>query len=67
MRDEKSILPVSNLMRGEFGIEGIALSMPAIVSAQGVEEMVPIALDEEELAKLKKSAETLKKILAEIL
>ena len=67
IRDEKSILPVSNLMRGEFGIEGIALSMPAIVSAQGVEEMVPIALDEEELAKLKKSAETLKKILAEIL
>ena len=67
IRDEKSILPVSNLMRGKFGIEGIALSMPAIVSAQGVEEMVPIALDEEELAKLKKSAETLKKILAEIL
>ncbi len=67
IRDEKSILPVSNLMRGEFGIEDMALSMPAIVSAKGIEEMVPIALDEEELSRLRKSAETLKKIIKEIL
>lgn len=67
IRDEKSILPVSNLMRGEFGIEDMALSMPAIVSAKGIEEMVPIVLDEEELSRLRKSAETLKKIIKEIL
>lgn len=67
IRDEKSILPVSNLMRGEFGIEDMALSMPAVVSARGVEEMVPISMDEKEREKLKKSAETLKEIIGKIL
>lgn len=67
IRDEKSILPVSNLMHGEFGISDVALSMPAIVGENGVEKLVPISLDAEELAKLKESAATLKKILAEAL
>lgn len=63
IRDEKSVLPVSNLMHGEFGISDIALSMPAIVGAAGVEEIVPIALDEEEQKKLKASAETLREVV----
>lgn len=66
IRDEESILPVSNLMHGEFGISDVALSMPAIVGADGVEEIVPISLDEEELGRLRESAETLKEILRNI-
>ena len=45
----------------------MALSMPAIVGANGVEKQVPIALDEEETEKLKESADTLKKIIEEVL
>ena len=67
IRDEKSILPVSNLMHGEFGISDISLSMPAIVGAHGVENRIPITLDEEETEKLKSSAGTLKKIIEEVL
>ena len=67
IRDEKSILPVSNLMHGEFGISDISLSMPAIVGAHGVENRIPITLDEEETDKLKSSADTLKKIIEEVL
>lgn len=67
IRDEKSILPVSNLMHGEFGISDISLSMPAIVGAHGVENRIPIALDEEETEKLQSSAGTLKKIIEEVL
>lgn len=67
IRDEKSILPVSNLMHGEFGIDDIALSMPAIVGAGGVERLVPICLDEEESEKLRESADTLRKILNDVL
>ena len=67
IRDEKSILPVSNLMHGEFGISDISLSMPAVVGAYGVENQIPIALDEEETDKLKSSADTLKKIVEEVL
>ena len=67
IRDEKSILPVSNLMHGEFGISDISLSMPAIVGAHGVENRIPITLDEEEIEKLQSSAGTLKKIIEEVL
>ena len=63
VRDEKSILSVSSKMNGEFGIDGIALSMPAIVGKDGVECLVPIQLNEDEIKKLKYSSETLKKVL----
>lgn len=64
VRNEKSILPVSTMMHGEYGIEGIALSMPAIVGLDGVETHVPIVLDEEERKQLQHSAETLKQVAA---
>jgi len=63
IRNEKSILSVSSNMTGQFGISGVCLSMPAIVSAKGVETLVPISLDEKEKAKLVESANTLKKVL----
>ncbi len=62
VRDEKSILSVSSLMTGQFGIDDIYLSMPAIVGADGVEEKIPISLDEEEVEKLQNSAKQLKRI-----
>ncbi len=67
VRDEKSILPVSNLMQGEFGISDIALSVPAVVGADGVENIVPVSLNEEELEKLQASAKTLKEIADTVL
>ena len=63
IRDEKSILPVSTMMHGEFGIDDVALSMPSIVGADGFEVRVPISLNEEECKNLRKSAQTLKGIL----
>ena len=63
IRDEKSILPISSMMKGDFGIKDISLSMPAIVGKDGVECHVPIQLNEEEIFKLQKSAQTLKEIL----
>ena len=65
VRDEKSILPVSSYLDGQFGIYGISLSMPAIVGRNGVEALVPIQLSEEEQNKLKESADTLKKAISE--
>ena len=63
VRDEKSILPVSSMMHGQYGIEGICLSMPAIVGKNGVETHVPLQLNDEEIKKLQLSAKTLKDIL----
>ncbi len=63
VRDEKSILPVSGMMHGEYGIENLVLSMPAIVGINGIEKKVPISLDEEETEKLRSSAGILSEIL----
>ena len=65
MRDEKSVLPVSHMMHGEYGIEGVCLSMPAIVGRDGIGDTLPIQLDDAEVEALKKSAATLKAILDE--
>lgn len=65
IRDEKSILPISSMMHGEYGIDDVVLSMPSIVGKNGVETKVPISLNEEEQEKLRESADTLKKILKE--
>ena len=67
VRDEKSILPVSSMQKGNYGIEGVALSMPAIVGKHGVETSVPIKLNEKEQEDLKKSAETLKAVIKDVL
>ena len=64
-RDEKSILPVSTIQHGTFGIEGVTLSMPAVVGKDGVETQVPLELDEKEREALLHSAETLKKVIDE--
>lgn len=66
VRDEKSILPVSSMQHGIYGMEGIALSMPAVVGLNGVESHVPIALDEEEMEMLKRSADTLKEVIGSL-
>ncbi len=63
IRDEKSILPISSMMHGEFGIDDVVLSMPSIVGANGIETKVPISLSDEEKVNLKKSADTLRSIL----
>ena len=62
VRNERSILPVSAMMHGEYGIEDITLSMPAIVGIGGVETHVAMALGEEEAEKLVESAKKLKEV-----
>lgn len=63
VRDEKSILPVSVLMNGEYGISDVVLSFPCIVGAGGCETKIPIALSREESTLLQESAKTLQEIL----
>ena len=66
MRDEKSILPVSTIMHGEHGIDGVAISMPCIIGKEGIETKVPISLNREENQKLMQSALVLKELIAKI-
>jgi len=68
VRNEHSILPVSSITHGEYpGIDDICLSLPAVVSSNGVEKIIPISLNEKELGRLKASAKALKEIANQVL
>lgn len=60
LRDENSILTVSSLLQGEYGIDDIYLGIPSLVGASGVKKVLEVPLDIEETKELRKSAETLK-------
>ncbi len=62
----RSILPLSTIMDGYLGVEGVALSMPTLVSSAGVKRIIEIPLDEGERAKFLQSAQTLRENLASI-
>jgi L-lactate dehydrogenase len=59
LRNERSILPVSTLLTGQYGLSGVYLSTPCIVGAGGVEAVLELPLDEGELAGLRASAAVL--------
>ena len=67
VRHEKSILPVSGMIHGMYGVEDVVLSMPAIVGKNGIERQVPISLDEDEQKQLQKSAQILKEMAEQVL
>ena len=66
LRDERSILTVSSVLNGEYGMKNVALSLPTIVSREGIREILPIEYNEKELNDLISSADTLKKSLSEL-
>ena len=61
-----SMATVSTMMHGEYGIEDVCLSTLALVGPNGCQGKVEVNLTEEEVALLKKSADTLKDIIAQI-
>ena len=61
--DQKSILPVSTIQKGLYGIDSVALSMPAIVGEHGVERQVKISLNDAEMQAIQDSASALKNVI----
>ena len=64
--DQKSILPVSTIQKGHYGIDGVALSMPAIIGEHGVERSVKISLNDNEMQAIQASASALKDVIKEL-
>lgn len=63
IRDEKTVLPVSHLQHGEYGVKDVAMSTPALVGINGIEGDIPIDLNMDEQEKLLASARTLRDVL----
>ncbi|MFL0268099.1 L-lactate dehydrogenase [Candidatus Clostridium radicumherbarum] len=62
LRGENSILTVSSLLSGEYGIEDVYLGIPSIVGSTGVKKVLEVPFNEEELKKLRDSAVSLKNL-----
>lgn len=66
VRNEHSVLPVSIMIHGHYGIDDVCMGIPAIVGQNGVEQVLDIPLDETEQKNLLASAKTLKEVLEKI-
>jgi L-lactate dehydrogenase len=60
LRGERRILTVSRVQEGALGVEGVALSLPAVVGASGATEVLAPEMDDRELAALRHSADVLR-------
>ncbi len=66
LEDRQEVLPVSVPLKGAYGIENIALGVPASIGENGVDYVEEVDLSEEELQKLKACADKLKKLLESV-
>ena len=66
VRDEHSVLTVSSLTDGHYGLNDVCLGLPAVVGRDGVENLLDIPLSPDEQTALEASANAMKQYLANI-
>lgn len=66
VKDEHAVLPVSVELQGEYGLSGLALSIPSVVGKNGIEKVLEIPLNEKEKNALLASADQLKAVIEKL-
>lgn len=66
VRDENSILTVSSLLEGEYGLSDVCLSVPTIVNKNGIGKILDVPISEEEKQLLIHSGNSLKRVISEL-
>ena len=66
LRNQRSVLTVSAVLEGEYGLSGVSLGVPSIVSSKGIEQILEAELPPDEQQALAKSADTLREIIAKL-
>ncbi|MCH8825836.1 MAG: malate dehydrogenase [Chloroflexi bacterium] len=61
--DRKEILPCTTLLEGEYGINNLFVGVPVKLGAGGVEEVIEFDLNDDELAALRKSADSVQELV----
>ena len=64
--DQESVLPVSVVLEGQYGLDGLCLSIPSVVGKNGLESILEIPLSPEEDKALHASAAQLKEVIAQL-
>lgn len=66
MRNERRIVTVSTVQNGPFGLKDVAISLPSIVTSEGVEDIIEIKMNDDEKERFFHSAKVLKKAINEV-
>jgi len=66
LKDKKRILPCCVYLNGEYGLKDICFGVPVKLGAKGIESIIELELNEEEKKLMAKSAESVKKSIAEL-
>ena len=45
VKDKKSVIPVSTLLEGEYGMDDVCIGVPAVIGANGAEKIIELKLD----------------------
>jgi L-lactate dehydrogenase len=64
VRDQKTVLTTSTLLDGAYGLRDVYLSLPTVIGSRGVVQVLTPELSDDELAKLRHSADVLSRLLA---
>ncbi|AZA12518.1 L-lactate dehydrogenase [Corynebacterium choanae] len=62
IQNQDVALPVSALLRGEYGQQDIYIGTPAIINRKGIRRVVELELTEHEQERLQKSCDTLREV-----
>ena len=62
LQDERSVMPVSSLLTGQYGIDDVCLSLPSIVDGNGVDLILTPPLSDDEADALRRSADTVRAV-----
>jgi malate dehydrogenase len=65
-QDTRQVLPVCAWTAGEYGISDVYVGVPARLGARGVEEIVELELNDDELARLRDAAEGIRAKCADL-
>jgi malate dehydrogenase len=63
LRDQKRILPCCALLQGEYGLKDIYLGVPVKLGRKGIEEIIELKLNADEMNLLKGSAKAVKEVM----
>jgi L-lactate dehydrogenase len=66
LRNQHGVLTVSSVLEGEYGLSGVSLGVPCIVSRKGVEQVLQVNLPPDEQNALVKSAAALREVIEKL-
>ncbi len=60
LRDKKRVLPCAAYLKGEYGVDGLYVGVPAVIGAGGIERVVELQLNAGEKKMLDKSVDSVR-------